>query len=99
MKRCNDCNRLSPDGALFCGTCRATFGVKLCPMRHLNPIDVTFCLQCGSEELSRPHKMPYLNLRVMVYAVGLLLAFVLALFIAHVIAISMVKPVILPIPG
>jgi len=95
MKRCNDCNRLSPDGSLFCGTCRATFGVKLCPQRHLNPVGVTYCLQCGSEELTRPHKK-YRTGRIVGYAVGLLLFFVLALFIAHAIAMSLIKPLNLP---
>src|SRR5882724_9692852 len=98
MKRCNDCGRLSPDGALFCGTCRATFGVKLCPMRHLKPVDVTYCLRCGSEELTRPHKK-YPTRRIIAYAIGLLLLLVSALFIAHSIAISMVMHVSPPIPS
>src|SRR5712692_6709360 len=99
MKRCNDCNQLSPDGALFCGRCRATFGVKLCPKRHLNPIDVTYCLQCGSEELTRPHKKPYRNSRLIACAAGLLLLFVIVLFIAHSIAVSMMKPADMLIPS
>ncbi len=99
MKRCNDCNRLSPDGALFCGTCRATFGVKLCPNRHLNPTNVTYCLQCGSEELTRPHKMPNRNVQLIAYAAGLLLLFVLVLFIAHSIAVSLMKPAEILIPN
>jgi hypothetical protein len=99
MKRCNDCGRLSPEGALFCGTCRATFGVKLCPMRHLNPVGVTFCVQCGSEELTRPHRNPYRKDRIMAYAAGLFLAFLSVLFIAHSIAISMIKHLNPPMPS
>src|SRR5713101_2001927 len=98
MKRCHDCGRLSHEGALFCGTCRATFGVKLCPNRHLNPTNVTYCLTCGSEELTRPHKMPNRNVRLIAYAASLLLLFVLFLFIAHAIAVSLMKPAEIIIP-
>src|SRR2546430_16073647 len=63
MNKCHDCGRFSAEGALFCGTCRSSFSVKLCSKLHANPVHVKYCLVCGSEELSRPHRRPYGNRR------------------------------------
>jgi len=88
MKRCHDCGRLSPEGALFCGACRSSFGVKLCPKLHINPVEVKYCFVCGSEELSKPHRRPRGN-RLVVFFWLVVLTLVLVA-IAQLIASSIV---------
>src|SRR5713226_4221950 len=88
MKRCHDCGRLSPEGAVFCGTCRSSFGVKLCPKLHINPVEVKYCSVCGSEELSKPHRRPRGN-RLVVFFWLVVLTLVLVA-IAQLIASSIV---------
>ncbi len=56
MKRCRDCNTVSSDSADYCRICRSTFGVRLCPQGHVNGRFDLYCSQCGSEDLSRPHR-------------------------------------------
>ena len=55
MKRCNSCQTLSKDTALFCPSCGRSFGVRLCPHLHANPPTTLYCTTCGSGDLSRPH--------------------------------------------
>ena len=40
----------------FCTTCGSSFGVKLCPKLHPNPLAAQYCSTCGSRQLSRPHR-------------------------------------------
>jgi ribosomal protein L40E len=58
MKRCNDCGTISADPIPFCPTCGSSFGTKLCPRLHPNPLTATYCRTCGSPQLSRPHHIP-----------------------------------------
>ncbi len=73
---------------MFCGGCRSSFGVKLCPKLHINPVEMKYCLVCGSEELSKPHRRPRGN-RLVVFFWLLVLTLVL-IAIAHLIASSIV---------
>ena len=57
MKICNDCRRYAPDNTLFCPACGASYGMKICPRSHPNPMSAIYCGRCGSPHLSRPHKM------------------------------------------
>jgi ribosomal protein L40E len=58
MRRCNTCRQISPHDARFCGSCGASFGVRLCPKFHENPIEAQYCRTCGSRDLSRHHHIP-----------------------------------------
>lgn len=60
MKYCLDCRRAWPSEALICGTCRRSFGGRLCANKHLNPAGSTCCVTCGSRKLLHPAR--YLNL-------------------------------------
>jgi len=81
MRRCNDCRRKSPDEALFCRFCAATFDLKLCPHRHPNPRDARYCTQCGSHELSRPHHAPRIDSKFILRLIALLAAITVLLFL------------------
>jgi hypothetical protein len=74
MKQCKICKTPSPDAANYCGKCRSTYAVKLCRNGHINPATVSFCLNCGSEDLSRPDRYPRKLTKLLV------LAWVLATF-------------------
>lgn len=90
MKYCQNCKTRSPDIALFCGRCQSSFAVKICsPGRHINPPTVSFCLTCGSENLSRPDRYPRKISRylVLLWAVLTVLS---ALIIAYAIARSLI---------
>lgn len=39
---------------LYCNYCGASYDVKLCPARHVNPRSAEVCSQCGSRDLSTP---------------------------------------------
>src|SRR5713101_8378490 len=100
MKRCHDCGYLAPDGAAFCGTCSSSFSAKFCPRLHMNPVDVKYCLICGSEELSRPHRRPRSDGRLIVFF-WLVLISLVAVLIAYSIAASIInsKPGVGVVPG
>lgn len=55
MRHCNTCRSYSPAQAEFCVTCGSSFGSRLCPKGHKNPISASYCSTCGSSKLSRPH--------------------------------------------
>jgi hypothetical protein len=75
VKLCLDCRRAWPADALICGTCRRSFGGRLCQRNHLSPAGSTCCTTCGSRQLLRPAR--YLNLRlpalILSWIVGLIL--------------------------
>src|SRR4051812_12135790 len=54
MRLCTNCNKLTSGDPLFCMHCGRTYGVRLCPSRHINPRSATVCSECGSTELSMP---------------------------------------------
>jgi len=58
---CLKCKRLWPRGTRFCGTCRSSLGVRLCPDDHPSPLQAQVCTTCGSKRLTTA--APSLNLR------------------------------------
>jgi hypothetical protein len=54
MVFCITCRYVSPSGSIFCSHCGRTFGARLCPSRHRNPIDAQHCVQCGKPKLTDP---------------------------------------------
>jgi hypothetical protein len=52
MIQCLKCNRVWPTGTVWCGTCKATLGVKLCPDGHINQTVSQCCTICGKSPLS-----------------------------------------------
>jgi len=54
MRYCNQCHRITAGEPLYCNFCGSSFGVKLCPARHVNPRNADVCSQCGSRDLSTP---------------------------------------------
>jgi hypothetical protein len=62
MIQCLKCNRVWPTGTVWCGICKATLGVKLCPDGHVNQTVSQCCTSCGKSPLS-PY-CPCRNLRV-----------------------------------
>lgn len=75
MKYCLNCRRLWPYSAQICGSCRGSFGGRLCSNKHLSPIGATCCTICGSKKLLQAAR--YVDLTVPVFlaswAIGLLL--------------------------
>jgi hypothetical protein len=76
VKYCLECHRIWPSEALICGSCRKSFGGRLCHQHHLSPPGATCCVVCGSRKLLHPAM--YWNLRVPIL-VGSWLAGILAL--------------------
>src|SRR5437870_2864219 len=91
MKQCHICKTYSPDAANYCGKCRSTYAVKLCRMGHINPASVSFCLTCGSEDLSRPDRYPR-KLTKLLVLVWVLVTVFSACLIAYAITRSLVFP-------
>ena len=56
MHYCNHCHRITPGEPLFCNFCGRSYDSKLCPARHPNPRNAEICSQCGSRDLSTPHR-------------------------------------------
>ncbi|MEN6532648.1 MAG: zinc ribbon domain-containing protein [Bryobacteraceae bacterium] len=54
MRYCNQCHRITAGEPLFCNFCGASYDVKLCPSRHINPRSAEVCATCGSRDLSTP---------------------------------------------
>jgi len=75
MKYCRDCRRLWPTEALFCGSCRRSFGGRRCNAGHLSPATASCCTTCGSRKLSLAarHTDLALPVRAVACVVGLLL--------------------------
>ena len=51
---CRSCHSAWPDTALYCGKCKRSFGGRRCPKGHLSPRGSTYCLTCGSKDMSVP---------------------------------------------
>ncbi|MBI5708227.1 MAG: zinc ribbon domain-containing protein [Armatimonadetes bacterium] len=49
---CRSCRSAWPDSAHYCGMCKRSFHGRRCPKGHLSPKSATFCLACGSKDLS-----------------------------------------------
>ena len=56
MRWCRSCGRLSVGRPSFCTRCGRSFDVRICTRGHVNRRDATFCVVCGSPELSTPHR-------------------------------------------
>src|SRR5258705_3358168 len=56
MRYCNQCHRITPGEPLFCNSCGRSYDFRLCPSRHPNPRNAEICSECGSRELSTPHR-------------------------------------------
>lgn len=72
---CRDCHRFWPSGAMICGTCRRSFGGRLCPKNHLSPATATCCITCGSRKLLQPARQLSMAgpLSMFAWIIGLLL--------------------------
>lgn len=73
MIRCNYCRRLYPKGTLYCGRCGGSLGCRFCNEGHENPLQMNYCLTCGSKKLS--FGVPATNFRPWLVAVGSILIF------------------------
>ena len=65
MRYCNNCNRFTAGRPLFCPQCGASYNVKLCPRSHQNPRSADVCSECGSRDLSTPHRKLPLAVRLL----------------------------------
>src|SRR5712692_10471060 len=54
MKACTHCFRYSTGQPSYCTHCGRSYNVRICARGHVNPRGVTFCSQCGTEDLSTP---------------------------------------------
>lgn len=52
MRWCAQCQRYLSGRPTYCPSCGRTFTVRLCRRGHANSRNVTFCSQCGSDDLS-----------------------------------------------
>ena len=52
MRRCTSCFRFHPGAPTFCGQCGRSFDLRICVRGHHNPRNATFCVECGSPDLS-----------------------------------------------
>jgi RNA polymerase subunit RPABC4/transcription elongation factor Spt4 len=84
MRYCPQCHRLTTGEPLYCNHCGATYDVKLCPARHLNPRNAEVCSQCGSRDLSTPAPRLSLWLRPLLFGLSLLPGVLLALLLVLV---------------
>lgn len=75
MKYCLDCRRAWPSEALICGTCRRSFGGRLCANKHLSPAGSSCCVTCGSRILLHPAR--YLNLSTPIWLCSWLIGILL----------------------
>ncbi len=82
MKYCRSCRRIWPSGALYCGTCHRTFGARLCPKGHRNPVGARSCTTCGNRKLTTPVRSFDLHFPALLIAMGLALI-LLRLMIQH----------------
>lgn len=75
MKYCLNCRRLWPAQAQICGSCRCSFGGRLCSSKHLSPAGSVCCVTCGSRKLLQHARYVNLSLPVILasWLVGLLL--------------------------
>ncbi len=73
MIQCLKCNRVWPTGTVWCGICKATLGVKLCPDGHVNQPVCSCCSTCGKCPLSLCVPCRRLMPTLRVFAVFLLL--------------------------
>jgi len=61
MKFCYACGKTTGGKPLYCNFCGRSYGVKLCPRRHINPRMAEACSRCGNRNLSIPQpKIPVL---------------------------------------
>jgi len=67
MKYCNSCNRTTYGEPLFCNHCGSSYDVKLCPRHHPNPRNAEACSECGSRDLSTPHRKLSIGKRLLIF--------------------------------
>lgn len=72
MILCLKCKKVWPQGTRYCGVCRASLGVRLCPEGHESPLAARCCSTCGSPKLTPG--VPCLNIRPLARLVLLLVA-------------------------
>lgn len=82
MKLCMNCHRTTPGKPMFCSFCGASYNIRICPHKHINPRSVQVCSECGSRDLSQPQpKVPLLLrplLGLLSISPGVLLLFALS---------------------
>jgi hypothetical protein len=87
MKYCYHCNHITPGTPLFCNSCGRSYGVKLCPRRHVNPRTAEACSQCGSRDLSTPQPRVPWWVPLVEFAVSLLPGVILTVFSVTTVAL------------
>ena len=80
MRYCTRCRRITPGQPLYCNHCGASYDVKLCPRRHVNPREAEVCGVCGSRDLSRPAPALPFGLRVLAFFASWIPLLILFLF-------------------
>ena len=79
MRYCNACHGVTIFGRpLYCNFCGSSYGVRVCPLRHINPRSAMVCSRCGSHDLSKP--APQIPRRVRIL-IAFLRAWVLGLLV------------------
>lgn len=79
---CRSCKRLSPHRSRFCGNCAKSFGARLCPKGHRNPVTAKACIECANADLSVATS--YVSVRPLTLALSVLVVlFALKLAVAN----------------
>lgn len=81
---CFACGHTTAGPALFCEACGRSYGVRLCPGKHVNPRHAEVCSRCGSRDLSTPQPIVPIAVRLLTFsarAVAMLCLVALALAI------------------
>ncbi len=94
MRYCNQCSRITAGEPLFCNFCGRSYDVRLCPHRHPNPRSAEVCNQCGSRELSTPHRRVSILVRPLVWLLTVLPG-VLLVLLSAAFAFGLVRTILL----
>jgi len=79
MRYCPYCQRINVGRPQICNYCGRTWHLKLCPRGHENPLDVQFCGECGSTDLSEPAgSRTWWNYFPRIFIWGMLLLFIVS---------------------
>lgn len=71
MIQCRQCKGLWPSGTVWCGTCCATLGCRMCPDGHASPLGARCCVTCGSKKLSNGVAVIQLRVYTSILTVGM----------------------------
>lgn len=91
MILCRKCIRVWPAGSVYCQSCGASLGVRICVNQHCNSLEAKYCKECGSNRLSRGVRS--LNLRWLTWLLAAFLLLVVA-YILERISVAFLYPAI-----